>query len=196
MGDRKLLIAASQEAMGQTFKYWLLSFLKGRAKVDVATFTALKGEPLAHTPLITLIYSEAEMLLINPLLAQHKGESIAIWGDAVEKKYSPRFTHNIAMANCMPRLLELLSYEKSEALYQCEVSYKPLTKREREVLDLLAQGNSIKEVAYTLEISKHTVVAHQRSLYLKTGARNLSQLVLYAALNTRSRPVSQPVGKG
>ncbi|NLA92057.1 MAG: helix-turn-helix transcriptional regulator [Spirochaetales bacterium] len=196
MGDRKLLIAASQEAMGQTFKYWLLSFLKGRGKVNVATFAALKGETLSHTTLITLIYSEAEMLSINPLLANYRGESVAIWGDEVEEKFSPRFTHNMAMANCMPRLLELLSYEKSEPLCQCEVSYKPLTKREREVLDLLAQGNSIKEVAYTLEISKHTVVAHQRSLYLKTGARNMSQLVLYAALNTRSRPVSQPVGKG
>ncbi len=196
MGDKKLLIAASQGAMGQTFKYWLLSFLRGRVKVDVATFTSLRGSSLPHDTLIILIYSEAEMLLVNPLLTNYKGERVAIWGDEVEEKYSPRFTHNLAMANCMPHLLELLSLEKSEAVYQCEVSYKPLTKREREVLDLLAQGNSIKEVAYTLEISKYTVIAHQRSLYLKTGARNLSQLVLYAALNTRNRPAWQLGGKG
>lgn len=190
------MIAASQGAMGQTFKYWLLSFLGRRAKVDVATFTALRGESLPHNTLITLIYSEAEMVLVKPLLENYRGESVAIWGDAVEKKYSPDFTHNLAMANCMPHLLELLSIEKSEAVYQCEVSYKPLTKREREVLDLFAQGNSIKEVAYTLEISKYTVIAHQRSLYLKTGARNLSQLVLYAALNTKSQPAWQRGGKG
>lgn len=196
MGDRKLLIAASQGAMGQTFKYWLLSFLRRSAKVDVATFASLRGESLPHNTLIALIFSEAEIVLVNPLLKNYRGESVAVWGDEVERKYSPCFTHNLAMANCMPHLLELLSMEKSEAVYQCEMSYKPLTKREREVLDLLAQGNSIKEVAYTLEISKYTVIAHQRSLYLKTGARNLSQLVLYAALNTRNRPAWQRGGKG
>lgn len=189
MGERKLLIVASQKAMAQTFKYWLLSFLRGRVEVDVATFTTLRGGICPNSTLVTLIFSEAEIGFIRPLLFDYRGESVVVWGDEVEKKFSPLFTHNLTMANCMASLMELLSLEKSEAVYQSEVNYKPLTKREREVLDLLAQGHSIKEVAYTLEISKYTVITHQRSLYLKTGARNLSQLVLYAALNTRSRLV-------
>jgi DNA-binding CsgD family transcriptional regulator len=183
MGERNLLIVASQKAMGQTFKYWLLSFLRGAVEVDAVTFTGLRGEIPPNCTLVILIFSEAEIRFVKPLLFDYKGESVVIWGDEVEKKFSPLFSHNLNMANCMPRLVELLSLEKSEAVYQSEVNYKPLTKREREVLDLLAQGHSIKEVAYTLQISKYTVITHQRSLYLKTGARNLSQLVLYAANN-------------
>ena len=104
----------------------------------MATFAALKGETLSHTTLITLIYSEAEMLGLIPswLIT---GESVPVRGGEV---LSP-FTHNMAMANCMPRLLGS-SYEKSEPLCRCEVSYKPLTKREGGVGPLGPKATQLK----------------------------------------------------
>jgi DNA-binding NarL/FixJ family response regulator len=45
-----------------------------------------------------------------------------------------------------------------------------LTRREREVLALLAQGLGNKQIAWELSVSEHTVKYHVSSLYAKLGA--------------------------
>jgi DNA-binding NarL/FixJ family response regulator len=58
-----------------------------------------------------------------------------------------------------------------------------LTPREREVLQLLAEGHANKEVAATLGISTKTVEAHRSSLMRKLHARSAADLVRYAIRN-------------
>ena len=55
-----------------------------------------------------------------------------------------------------------------------------LSAREREVLHLIAEGLSAKEVASDLEISTKTVEAHRTSLMRKLGVRKATELVRYA----------------
>jgi len=55
-----------------------------------------------------------------------------------------------------------------------------LSTREREVLQLIAEGMSAKEVASQLEISTKTVEAHRTSLMRKLGVRKATELVRYA----------------
>jgi DNA-binding NarL/FixJ family response regulator len=55
-----------------------------------------------------------------------------------------------------------------------------LSAREREVLHLIAEGLSAKEVASQLEISTKTVEAHRTSLMRKLGVRKATELVRYA----------------
>ena len=55
-----------------------------------------------------------------------------------------------------------------------------LSAREREVLHLIAEGMSAKEVAAELEISTKTVEAHRTSLMRKLGVRKATELVRYA----------------
>ncbi|WP_299563722.1 PhnD/SsuA/transferrin family substrate-binding protein [uncultured Sulfitobacter sp.] len=55
-----------------------------------------------------------------------------------------------------------------------------LTPREREILDLVARGNSTKEIAIQLGISPKTVEFHRANLLRKFGARTSSQLVALA----------------
>jgi len=55
-----------------------------------------------------------------------------------------------------------------------------LSSREREVLHLIAEGLSAKEVASDLGISTKTVEAHRTSLMRKLGVRNATELVRYA----------------
>jgi DNA-binding NarL/FixJ family response regulator len=55
-----------------------------------------------------------------------------------------------------------------------------LSAREREVLHLIADGLSAKEIAGELEISSKTVEAHRTSLMRKLGARKATELVRYA----------------
>ncbi len=55
-----------------------------------------------------------------------------------------------------------------------------LTRREVEVLALLATGIGNKQLALMLHISQHTVRNHLSSLYEKLGINARSQAVLYA----------------
>jgi DNA-binding NarL/FixJ family response regulator len=55
-----------------------------------------------------------------------------------------------------------------------------LTKREREILKLLAEGNSVKEIASSLDLSVKTVEAHKFNLMRKLDLHNKAQLVQYA----------------
>jgi len=58
-----------------------------------------------------------------------------------------------------------------------------ISEREMEVLSLICQEYTSKEIAEKLFISARTVEGHRRSLQDKTGARNLVGLVLYAVKN-------------
>lgn len=58
--------------------------------------------------------------------------------------------------------------------------YSLLSAREREVLHLIAEGLSAKEIAAELEISTKTVEAHRTSLMRKLGVRKATELVRYA----------------
>ena len=55
-----------------------------------------------------------------------------------------------------------------------------LTARELEVLNLLSQGYSSKEISQKLFISPNTVEYHRKQLLRKSGAKNVAQLIGYA----------------
>jgi two-component system, NarL family, response regulator NreC len=59
-------------------------------------------------------------------------------------------------------------------------SYEVLTDREKEVLQLLAEGKSNKEVATILNISIYTVDTHRTHLMQKLNLHNTAEIVLYA----------------
>jgi two-component system response regulator NreC len=55
-----------------------------------------------------------------------------------------------------------------------------LTKREREILKMLAEGQSVKEIATAFDLSVKTVEAHKFNLMRKLDIHNKAQLVQYA----------------
>jgi len=59
-------------------------------------------------------------------------------------------------------------------------SYHLLTDREREVLHLLAEGRSNKEVATLLDLGLSTVETHRANLMQKLNLHNTAEIVLYA----------------
>ena len=59
-------------------------------------------------------------------------------------------------------------------------SYDLLTSREREILQLLAEGKANKEVATALNISSYTVETHRGHILQKLNLHNPAELVLYA----------------
>jgi DNA-binding NarL/FixJ family response regulator len=63
------------------------------------------------------------------------------------------------------------------------VTGQPLTAREKEVVRLLAQSHSNKEIAAELGVSLRTAEAHRANIMRKLGFRALADLVRYAIRN-------------
>jgi len=77
-------------------------------------------------------------------------------------------------------ILDSYARAKEEAVFNSEQKLSSLTKRELEIANLVAQGNSNLEIAADLDITERTVKAHLSSIYekTKTGSRlNLALLV-------------------
>jgi DNA-binding NarL/FixJ family response regulator len=85
----------------------------------------------------------------------------------------PYFSHSIAEA-----LLE--DYVRLMRERRVQDSYELLTEREREVLQLLAEGKSNKDAAAVLDLSPYTVDTHRTNLMQKLGLHNTAEIVLYA----------------
>lgn len=61
-----------------------------------------------------------------------------------------------------------------------EDSYELLTTREREILQLLAEGKNNKEVASLLNLSLYTVETHRSNIFQKLNLHSSAELILYA----------------
>jgi DNA-binding NarL/FixJ family response regulator len=75
--------------------------------------------------------------------------------------------------------LSAIQHKMSGALNE-PIEHKDLTKREIEVVQLVAQGKPTHEIAEELFISEKTVNGHRNNILQKTGCRNAAGLVMYA----------------
>jgi len=75
------------------------------------------------------------------------------------------------------------SRERHQADQQARERFAQLSAREREVLGLIVEGLTNKEIGRALELSPRTVETHRANLFAKLGAESLAQLIRrYAAL--------------
>jgi DNA-binding NarL/FixJ family response regulator len=68
-----------------------------------------------------------------------------------------------------------------------------LTKREQEVVGLLAEGSSNREIAKQLRLSEHTVKNYVFTIFDKVGVSTRLELVLYALRNSGQSSPARPV---
>lgn len=61
-----------------------------------------------------------------------------------------------------------------------EVTNEVISAREREVLQLIAEGKTVAEIASCLNISKKTVEVHRSQIYNKLGMSSLADIIKYA----------------
>jgi DNA-binding NarL/FixJ family response regulator len=143
-----------------------------------ATAQILKRAP--KTAVIILSMHSDEDYLLSALNAGAKGyllkESAEV--DLVRAiqavvKGTPFFSPDIAHT-----MLE--DYMRFLQQRNLQDSYELLTEREKEVLQLLAEGKSNKEVAGILDISVYTVDTHRMHLMQKLNLHNTAEIVLYA----------------
>jgi DNA-binding NarL/FixJ family response regulator len=72
---------------------------------------------------------------------------------------------------------------QDESYRRDDVSGDVLTGREREVIQLLAEGKTSKEVAVTLNLSVKTAETHRTNLMRKLGLHSVADLTRYAVRN-------------
>ena len=98
------------------------------------------------------------------------------------RRHETYFTSKVAQ-------IAMRAYRKKPADGHTEASPdKTLTPREREVLQLLAEGKSNKEVASVLTISVMTVETHRSNIMHKLGAHSVAELVHYAVRHKMITP--------
>jgi len=95
---------------------------------------------------------------------------------------------NKELANAIRKIHNGGNYFSQELLLRL-IKNKPdenqieLTKREKEVLELICQGYSNQEISEKLYISQRTVERHRSSLLNKTNSKNSISLVIYSIKN-------------
>lgn len=143
-----------------------------------ATAKIIKRNP--QTMVIILSMYSDEGYLVRALTAGAKGyllkdsaESDLVRAVKTVASGKPFFSPAIAQT-----LLE--DYLQHLQRKNLQDSYDLLTEREKEVLQLLAEGKSNKEVADLLNLSLYTVETHRSHLMQKLNLHNTAEIVLYA----------------
>ena len=133
-----------------------------------------------RTAVIMLSMYSDEEFLIRALTAGAKGYLLK---DSAEADVL-RAVHAVAQGRTYftPSIAHALLEDYMRRLQQEGVQdrYDLLTDREREVLQLLAEGRSNKDVAALLNLSIHTIDTHRTNFMQKLGLHNTAEIVIYA----------------
>ena len=145
--------------------------------IDAAT-QILKKDPSIGVIMLSM-YSDEEYLL-RALSAGAKGYLLK---DSAEDEIV-RAVQTVASGKTFfsPAITHALLEDYVRRLQQTgeRDSYGLLTDRERELLQLLAEGKTNKEAAMTMGLAPSTVETHRANLMQKLGLRNTAEIVLYA----------------
>ena len=145
-----------------------------------ATREILKAIP--GTEVIILSLHESEDLVHQVLEAGARGYVLKSDAESTLLEAVEAVRHHRAFFASKIAAMVLETYLKGGKDVRGEKAHR-LTSRERQIVQLLAEGKSNKEVASTLGISLHTAVTHRSNIMRKLEVHSVSELVRYAIRN-------------
>ena len=135
---------------------------------------------LPHTRIIILSMHSDESYVLRALKAGAKGYLLkdSAENDLIEAIKSV----DEGKAFFSPEISNIMveDYVREMKRRGAEDSYELLTPREREILQMLAEGKSNKHIATILDLSLYTVETHRRNLQDKLNLHSFAELILYA----------------
>ena len=158
-----------------------------------ATRQILRGHPGARVLILTMHESEQvvrEVLEAGArgfLLKSDAGRDLVAAVEALQRNKT-FFTSKVA-----EMVLETFLKSKPRSPEETFSTREILTPREREIVQLLAEGKSTKEVAVALNLSVKTAETHRSNIMRKLNLHSISELVLYAVRNNIVQVVQTPV---
>ena len=143
-----------------------------------ATRRILAANP--RTAVVMLSMHQDESYVLRSLKAGAKGYLLkdSLRGDVIDAIRA--VAQGRSFLTRKVRLMLQEDYVRQMESRGLEDSYDLLTDREREVLHMVAEGKSNKEVAGLLNISPTTVETHRTHIQEKLGLHSVAELVLYA----------------
>ena len=148
-----------------------------------ATRQMLRNDP--QTRVLILTMHESDPLIREVLDAGARGyllksdasRDLVSAVDAIRKNKT-YFTARVAQM-----VLDGYLDKKPRAVEQSDVPTSRLTPRQREIVQLLAEGKSSKEVAVALNLSVKTAETHRANIMRRLNCHSVSELVRYAIRN-------------
>lgn len=129
-------------------------------------------------------YPQVKILILTTHASPHKIKQILKLG---VEGYILKDTGRAGLLNAIHTIMQGQTYVDLRVTESLVQSYQPqqkplghLTKREKEITQLIAQGKSTKEVAQALFISPLTVETHRKNIFSKLGIHKTAELVKYA----------------
>jgi DNA-binding NarL/FixJ family response regulator len=156
-----------------------------------ATRQIMQHEP--QTAVLVLTIDESEHVFREAVKAGakgflHKSEAARSLKDAVE---SLQRGQQFVTSQNWDRPIEGRMHDRNPAGL-AEVGRNRLTPRELEIVQLLAEGKTSKEVSALLGISVKTTETHRSNIMRKLNFHSVSQLVMYAVRNNLLRMPQEP----
>ena len=133
---------------------------------------------------------EIKLAIINPTLVQNRESEFAKLKRCGKSMQLAAIIHSHFSAAFLSRFNIIIEITDSageicnkieRVIEECSCSFDErgeLTERELDVLKLLLEGLSNKEVSERLFISVHTVISHRKNIVRKTGFKSLSVLAI------------------
>jgi DNA-binding NarL/FixJ family response regulator len=145
---------------------------KASPRTEVLVFTMHENENLVRE----VLSAGARGYLMKSDAARHIVAAV----DALSR-HKPFFTSNVSET-----LLE--GFLRAGTRSDGDVDRETITPREREIIQLLAEGHSNKAVATKLGISVKTAETHRATIMRKLGASSVVEIVRYAIRNGIAQP--------
>jgi len=136
-------------------------------QTEVLIFTAHEPEEIVHD----VFDSGARSYIMKTDAADHLIEALKALSE-----HKPFFTSRISE-------IVFARYTNGTKNIESTPDKSRITDREREIVQLLAEGKTSKEVAAVLGISVRTVETHRAAITKKLGLKSFSELIRYAIRN-------------
>ena len=161
-------------------------------EVDLPQLSGIKAtqkvrRELPHVAVVILTALEEEQTLFDAIRAGaaaylHKDCEPKELVDSIRKVRNGQFIINEKIFAKPAVATKVLAEFRELSVYGPGSShvFAPLSPREVQILDNIAQGMTNKEVAYTLAISEQTVKNHMSSILRKLSVNDRTQAVVYA----------------
>lgn len=194
--DHPMILEGLKSLLEKDSKFHVFSFTKGAAVIDFIQ------ENKIDVVLLDIILSDGNGLDFCKIIKQKAPQSIVIaLSNQAERSIIFRFLENggngyILKNADSQEIIEgiekaligdlALSKEVQEIILRTSVTdfeLPRLTKREKQILQAIAKGNTSAEIAEQLFISVITVETHRRNLLQKFKAKNMMELVKIATEN-------------
>jgi two-component system, NarL family, response regulator NreC len=138
------------------------------------------AERMPDTQIVILTVESDEAYLLSALKIGARGYILKSSAESEVVDAVRAVSHGKAFFS--PKVSRILADDYTRYLRreQATDAYELLTNREREIVQLLAQGASNKEIATSLDLSPTTVNCHRQHIFQKLNLHSLADLILYA----------------